>query len=355
MDIDLLSKMIRELILDTDEVSLPGVGTFVAEIVPSTFSDKGYTINPPYRRLSFRQRQVESDNMLADFYARSNKLDSASANLIINDFLRELKEVLQEKKTIIFPGLGRLRATRENNFFFVADEDLDIYPAGFGLEAVSLKTHEDAPEKVSATLASLKSIIGTAEEHSTKNAPDSADEETTGPTSEETASPVVEETIEPITVDAVTEATAEPIIEESVEPAAAGTAKPNTEESAEPAVDKAAEPNTEESAGPAVEEAAELNAEGTIEPSTEESTEIKAEDIPTGNASNAGDIKTASKKASDSKKHESKAFAKIMKLLLWIVLAAVILLVLFILLSRIAPGLTDKLLYTKEELEILYY
>ena len=40
MDIDLLSKMVGELILDNDEVSLPGVGTFVAEVVPSTFSDK---------------------------------------------------------------------------------------------------------------------------------------------------------------------------------------------------------------------------------------------------------------------------------------------------------------------------
>lgn len=159
MDIDLLSKMIKELILDKDEVALPGVGTFVAEIVPSTFSDKGYTINPPYRRLSFRQRLSEEDNSLAAFYASSNNLDSENAKRIIEDFLSEMKDVLKEKKTIVFPGLGRLRATRENNFFFVADEDLDIYPAGFGLEPISLKTHEESPEVVSATVANLKGII----------------------------------------------------------------------------------------------------------------------------------------------------------------------------------------------------
>ena len=56
MDIDLLSKMVRQLILEHDKVFLPGLGAFVAEIVPSTFSDKGYTVNPPYRRLSFRIR-----------------------------------------------------------------------------------------------------------------------------------------------------------------------------------------------------------------------------------------------------------------------------------------------------------
>ena len=37
MDIDLLSKMVKELILDNDRVVLPGLGSFVAEIVPSTF------------------------------------------------------------------------------------------------------------------------------------------------------------------------------------------------------------------------------------------------------------------------------------------------------------------------------
>ena len=41
MDIDLFSKMIKELILDSDRVVLPGLGCFVAEMVPATFSDKG--------------------------------------------------------------------------------------------------------------------------------------------------------------------------------------------------------------------------------------------------------------------------------------------------------------------------
>ena len=60
MDIDLLSKMVKELILDNDKVVLPGLGTFVAKVVPSTFSDKGYTINPPYRKLYFRSEYTNN-------------------------------------------------------------------------------------------------------------------------------------------------------------------------------------------------------------------------------------------------------------------------------------------------------
>lgn len=155
--------MVKELILDKDEVSLPGVGTFVAEMVPSVFSDKGYTINPPYKRLSFRQKGTGDDSLLIDFYAKCNNLDVETASRIIREFLHEMRHVLETRKSIVFPGLGKLRATRENYFFFVADEDLDIYPEGFGLEPISLKTHEETPAEVSATMAALRGILNPEE------------------------------------------------------------------------------------------------------------------------------------------------------------------------------------------------
>ena len=150
--------MVKELILDNDRVVLPGLGCFVAEMVPSTFSDKGYTINPPYRKLYFRAKPDEGD-ALTKFYAKTNKVEMEVADKIIIDFVSELKSVLFTKKTVIFPGLGRMRATKENNVFFISDEELDIYPAGFGLEPISLKTHQESSEEVSAAVVGLRSIL----------------------------------------------------------------------------------------------------------------------------------------------------------------------------------------------------
>lgn len=140
MDIDLLSRMVGELIVDNDQVGLPGVGTFVAEMVPASFSDKGFTINPPYRRLSFRPGQLE-DKLLIDFYASSNHIPRDAAATYLTQFLAEMRAVLEERKSITLPGLGRLRATRENTLFFVPEEELDIFPGGVGLRPVSLKSH----------------------------------------------------------------------------------------------------------------------------------------------------------------------------------------------------------------------
>lgn len=211
MDIDLLSKMVGELILDNDEVSLPGLGTFVAEVMPSTFSDKGYTINPPYRRLSFRQRE-SSDGRLVALYARSNGVDERMAAQILGEFLAGLKETLKVRKTVVFPGLGRLRATRENNFFFIPDEDLNIYPEGFGLEPLSLKTHVETEDEMRAAVASLQQIM------------------------EEPAASVPEETPEPEAVQG-----AEALPEEAVEEPEKPVEEEVVEEPEKPIADKVAE------------------------------------------------------------------------------------------------------------------
>ena len=158
MDIDLLSTMVKEVMMNHDSVTLPGLGSFMAELVPASFSDKGYTINPPYRRLYFIPHQGD-DTLLADLYSTSNNVNIADATRILVEFLTEMREVLVARKIVVFPGLGRLRATRENHFFFVADEDLDIYPEGFGLEPVSLKTHEETPEEVQEAVSTLAQML----------------------------------------------------------------------------------------------------------------------------------------------------------------------------------------------------
>ncbi len=184
--------MVYALILENDKVTLPGLGAFVAEMVPATFTDRGYTINPPYRRLSFRS-QAADDSLLADLYSASSDMDGDSAKREIGEFLSELKGILFAKKNVVFPGLGRLRATRENNVFFVADEDLDIYPEGFGLEPLSLKTRKETREDLARTAGHLEDIL---------SAP------VAEPTAEQTAEPKTDTTAE-ISAETPAGATAE--------------------------------------------------------------------------------------------------------------------------------------------------
>lgn len=345
MDIDLLSKIVKELILDNDEVALPGIGSFIAEIVPSVFSDKGYTINPPYRRLSFRQKGSGDENMVIDFYARCNNIDTPTASRIIREFLEEMRRVLETKKSIVFPGLGKLRATKENYFFFVADEDLDIYPEGFGLEPISLKTHEETPAEVSATMAALRSILN-PEEAETATAETAKAEEVNRP--EETTTAPAEANQEEAKVNAA-DAKME---EDGTNASETETQTTDTEEAAP------AEANAEE-AEANVNEPAEVNAPA-------EQTEDNA--TPAGdNPVNVNDLAANAKTVENTESETSATTArttsrkpagsKTWQVIKWTVIILVILavtaLLTFIILAHIAPDFIDSILYTPEELEIL--
>lgn len=308
MDIDLFSKMIKELILDSDRVVLPGLGCFVAEMVPATFSDKGYTINPPYRRLSFRSKP-DADDALMNFYAESNGLDRNVACRILGDFIAELRTVIFTKKLVVLPGLGRLRATKENNIFFIADEDLDIYPAGFGLEPISLKTHQETRQEVIAAVAGLRSIL------------DDAPVQENVPEADLVAAVDSELVVEP---DPATEP--EPTVEPVVEPEQTIEPEPVVEpEPVEEPFGKGADVPDENSPAPEVVE-------------TEPVPEVMGETMLEFATEPAG-RKTCRKKA----------------LLAFGIPAAiaVILLAAFMVAARVAPEWIDSLLYTPEELEII--
>lgn len=292
MDIDLLSKMIKELILENDRVVLPGLGCFVAEMVPAAFSDKGYTINPPYRRLSFRAKPDMGDELI-DFYVEANGLDREVACRILGEFIRELRQIIFAKKVIVLPGLGRLRATKENNLFFIPDEDLDIYPAGLGLEPISLKSHVETPQEVSAAISGLKSIMEEVAEGA-KTGDAAAEEEVTEEVAEETVEEVVDEV------------TAEEVLAEVVEAEAA------EEETAEE--DKVSEADTEEE----------------IEEKVED-TEVAVE------------------------KPKRSAGRKVLIALGVLLAVAAVLLGAYVGLSRLNPEIFDSILYSAEELEILNY
>ena len=117
-----------------------------------------YTITPPYKRVTFVPGKA-SDNSLVKLYASSNGISEDQSRAALTAFLEDIKKVLLDRKTVVFPGLGRLRATRQNNIFFITDESLDIYPEGFGLETVSLKNHEETPAEVHHVVESLAGIM----------------------------------------------------------------------------------------------------------------------------------------------------------------------------------------------------
>ena len=340
MDIDLLSKMVKELILVNDRVTLPGVGAFVAEMVPASFTDRGYTINPPYRRLVFRQGVAqEKDHLLVDMYASANNIDREMAEKLLREFLKGMVEELRKRKMLVFTGLGRLRATRENNFFFICDENLDIFPEGMGLEAVSLKSHSKPKE---LDFSEVDAVVNSPAEPAAESPAEPASESPAEPSAEPAAESAAESPAE-----SPAEPAAESPAEPSAEPAAESPAEPAAESPAEPAAESPAEPAAESPAEPSAEPAAEPVAESPAEPAADSPAESPAE--PRWWLGETEPEEEDEQHGSIWKKGWFVAVFSICCLLLLAALAFA----LFLLLAKIQPELIDSLLYTEEELEIL--
>lgn len=320
MDVALLSTMISELITDHNRVGLPGLGTFVAEVVPATFSDKGYTINPPYRRLSFHPSRSE-DTLLIDFYAASNGISKEAAGLYLKQFLGEMKSVLKERKTIMLPGLGRLRATVENNFFFVPDPDLDIYPDGFALKPLSLKTISMADEVEIPLFPPIE------EEMEVKGAAE-VEGESAGEAEAREISENKEETGGPVSPESIQPESTQPEQRQS-EPTPHQASQPESEQ-LQP--ETGPTPQPEQQPGP-----------GEQEPQSEISqTQPQPQPEQPQSRPETGPV------------HAPRRFRWWIPLLVLLAVAAVALLA-FLTVAQVAPDFIDSILYTPEELRIINY
>lgn len=343
MDIDLLAKMVGELIVAHDQVGLPGVGTFVAEMVPASFSDKGFTINPPYRRLSFYPGRLE-DTLLIDFYAASNRIGREAAAAYITQYLAELRAVLEQRKSIALPGLGRLRATRENHLFFVADEGLDIFPAGIGLRPVSLKSHmpEEDPVVIDVPLPQPEVPAPAQSPAAEPVLPEPRPEPISEPTPEPEQEPETEPA--PDAAESVPETT----------PAPPSPDIPETAESQEAPESQEVPETTESPETPGTPETSE-DPESRETPDTPESQETpEIPDVPQQKAPHRSLPEWAwtDPEQTVRKQRERRRLPRWPFILL---IAAVVFFGGFILLAHIAPDFIDSILYSPDELWIIKY
>lgn len=238
MEIGIFSKCIKDLITDLDRVGVPGLGTFIAEQVPSSFSDKGTTINPPTRTMYFEKGDVSDTDAapLFDYVCRTMGVDGEQAEVELNWCLGRIHSELGTNLICTLPGLGAMKASTSGTYFFVIDDNLDISPDTSCLAPVCIKPDGIAEPEPAAQEPEA--------EYPATSEPAAAEPEASKTVAEEpTASePVASESV--VEEPATAETAAGPDASESVaeEPAAQEPAseEPTTQEPA------AAEPETSE-------------------------------------------------------------------------------------------------------------
>ena len=143
MTIESFTSCLEEFIMEHDRLLVPGLGSFTAGLQAATISDNGFTINPPYRKLEFIYGEdlgIGENEQYDYLYSIKEKMDLEKVREELAEIISEIKREVEANSLVELPGLGKLRSLGDGHLFFVMDKDAQIYPEGFALSSVSLKS-----------------------------------------------------------------------------------------------------------------------------------------------------------------------------------------------------------------------
>ena len=339
MDINLLSKLIKESLFDQDRVVISGIGYFTTEQIAAKFSEDGKSILPPHLKISFIFDKTISDDHLKKLYIHKADAKSEEAAAQWESFMEEFKENLKKEGKIEIPQIGELFYNGNNTLEFSTHDNGTLFQTVYGLEQIPIKPLTNTiPVIEMGNNLDIRDIKNESESNFGIREETPASKEEENP-----ATPIEDET----KIEA--EASAEQI--DVAEPS--GNQKENIEVASES--DNIAEEANSKTV------AKDNESEVTQNPDTEDSTPITeiTSDTATDSTSDST-AKTVTDSASNTSEEGNEdtlpaAGTKKSHLLrnTIIIIAAMIIIVIAAIIILGQQGILDNILYTPEELELI--
>ena len=148
MDIELFSKCLKYLLLRSDEIVVPGLGTFSAQTMPASQEEDGTPI-PPYRKISYSPAEKEDDGTFLRWMAKFVHKEVDETRELFRDFIEDLSGEMDEARCVELEGLGALRSTGHKIYYFTCNNDLFVYPDVPGQESVGAMLPEELADEES--------------------------------------------------------------------------------------------------------------------------------------------------------------------------------------------------------------
>ncbi|MFM1932649.1 MAG: hypothetical protein RL226_1952 [Bacteroidota bacterium] len=133
-----IQQTVSELIYHAECVIIPGFGGFVANEKPARLNTQSHRVYPPSREVSFNQRLVHNDGLLAQEIRLQLGCSYEVAMGIINGEVEAIKQALEKGRQVALFRVGVLFLDRLGNLQFAPSDERNFLPAAFGLNAVEL-------------------------------------------------------------------------------------------------------------------------------------------------------------------------------------------------------------------------
>jgi cell division septation protein DedD/nucleoid DNA-binding protein len=120
MEVD-ISKHIVDLLHEHDVVSLPGLGSFVGSYKSAVVDQVSGSVSPPAKAITFDDNLRMDDGLLVDTVGKTYGITFDTATDLVQNYVNQIRQLLDGRETVSFPNLGRLYMDFERNLQFLPD------------------------------------------------------------------------------------------------------------------------------------------------------------------------------------------------------------------------------------------
>ena len=128
-----IAQYISDLLIEHNEVNLPGIGTFFKRSVSAFYNEAEDTFYPPSQKVDFRADE-NSDSTLMSHIVSSKHISESSASYFIDRFRENIQNALEKESRASLSPLGTLLKKDDS---YVLESDSTIGSLGyFGLKPI---------------------------------------------------------------------------------------------------------------------------------------------------------------------------------------------------------------------------
>lgn len=150
---DIVTKNLYHLLYLYDYVTIPGLGTFVANYRSAYINPVNQSLYPPSKKIIFNRKLKENDGLLVDFISKQENITYESALNIINSFSNK---ILNSSKYVI-DNIGTFYFDANKNLCFEQNENVNFLLESYASFPIKLSSSHISKNK--AKIVNKKSIF----------------------------------------------------------------------------------------------------------------------------------------------------------------------------------------------------
>ncbi|MFV8225298.1 SPOR domain-containing protein [Christiangramia aquimixticola] len=146
-----ISSHIQDLLYRYECVVLPGFGAFLSQKQSAYIDEESNEFFPPKKVISFNRQLIKNDGLLANYIAEVENVRYTTANNIIQEFVYDLENSLQNQSKAELAHIGKFFLDEEDRLQFEPFSEVNFLTQSFGLgtykaEAVNREVYKKQVE-----------------------------------------------------------------------------------------------------------------------------------------------------------------------------------------------------------------